>query len=352
MGRPSRPTDSEPWVPRLAEDHAAVQHYGSSGHERAFSAPLVCATRPLHSDAKAGRHRALAAEPLYREFAHSEREIGFEQHRYPQPSSLHCIVMFLVPASLVTCRHRRSTSSRRTGMRHLQSYVVLPASSKHVGRTRWSATADANTSDQALRVALAAASARLEEELKQHKADREAATKAINEATAIREKEAEAYAKVKAEQGANAAAFEKAIKALERGMGSAFLQSRAAGVLRSLATRSHSEDRETLLAFLSGSEEYAPQSGQILGIMKQMHDEMAAEFKEATETEEAAIKVFEDPRARDCHADLSAFLGRLVEVRGSYIGSLPACARSGELLCLPLPCLDMPCLDLPLPCFL
>ena len=49
-------------------------------------------------------------------------------------------------------------------------------------------------------------------------------------------------------------------------------------------------DRSTLLAFLEGSSEYAPQSGQITGILKTMEDEMAANLKEATEAETAAIK--------------------------------------------------------------
>jgi len=131
-----------------------------------------------------------------------------------------------------------------------------------------------------------------EAELKQHQADREEAIKAMAEAEAIREKEAAAYATLKAEHGANAAAMEKAIKALEKGMAGGFLQTHAADVLRRMAEGSGdtgSDERQMLLSFLSGSSEYAPQSGQITGILKQILDEMHAGYADATKTEEEAI---------------------------------------------------------------
>jgi len=134
--------------------------------------------------------------------------------------------------------------------------------------------------------------AKTEEELKQHQVDRDEAIKAMAEAEAIREKEAAVYAKFKADHGANAAAMEKAIKALERGMAGGFLQTHSADVLRSLAQNSGNmaaDDRQTLLSFLSGSSGYAPQSGQITGILKQMLDEMHAGYADATKTEEEAI---------------------------------------------------------------
>merc|ERR1740129_370038 len=46
-------------------------------------------------------------------------------------------------------------------------------------------------------------------------------------------------------------------------------------------------------AFLSQSSEYAPQSGEIIGILKQMGDTMAANLASATSEEEAAIKTFD-----------------------------------------------------------
>merc|ERR1719493_227979 len=48
-----------------------------------------------------------------------------------------------------------------------------------------------------------------------------------------------------------------------------------------------------LTAFLSQSQGYAPQSGQIVGILKQMKDTMEATLADVTATEEAAIKNFD-----------------------------------------------------------
>merc|ERR1719298_79558 len=59
--------------------------------------------------------------------------------------------------------------------------------------------------------------AQLKEDLKQHQVDRSAAKSAIADATALREKEAAAYAKEAAEAKANIAAVNGAVKALEKG---------------------------------------------------------------------------------------------------------------------------------------
>merc|ERR1740117_2586861 len=55
-------------------------------------------------------------------------------------------------------------------------------------------------------------------------------------------------------------------------------------------------DREDITAFLqdTNGDEYVPQSGQIQGILKTLHDEMSAALAEATATEGAAIKSFND----------------------------------------------------------
>merc|ERR1719316_349509 len=56
-----------------------------------------------------------------------------------------------------------------------------------------------------------------------------------------------------------------------------------------------SSDRDVLASFLSHGEGtgYVPQSGEIVGILKQMKDTMAADLKEITETEEKAKADFE-----------------------------------------------------------
>merc|ERR1719305_945021 len=52
-------------------------------------------------------------------------------------------------------------------------------------------------------------------------------------------------------------------------------------------------DRDVLTAFLAQSQDYAPASGQIVGILKQMTDTMASDLASATAEEEAAIKDFD-----------------------------------------------------------
>merc|ERR1719151_221451 len=138
----------------------------------------------------------------------------------------------------------------------------------------------------------------LEEELKTAQADRTAAKAAMAEATAIREKEAAAFAAEKAAADKDIAAVAKAVAALEKGMAGAFLQTGAAQLLKNIASKSkdlNDDDRQDLMAFLSNTQgtDYAPQSGQIVGILKQMGDEMAAGLADATKVEEAAIATYE-----------------------------------------------------------
>merc|ERR1719272_131189 len=111
----------------------------------------------------------------------------------------------------------------------------------------------------------------LKEDLKQAQVDRSAAKEAVAAATALRAKEAGEYATESNELSANIAALNKATTAIEKGMGGAFLQTQTAGVLKNMVQKSQNlddSDREQLVAFLSGSSEYAPASGQITGILK------------------------------------------------------------------------------------
>merc|ERR1719215_914952 len=137
----------------------------------------------------------------------------------------------------------------------------------------------------------------LKSDLKSHQTDRAAAKAAMAEAKKIREKEAAVFADLKSEADANIAATTKATEAIEKGMGGAFLQTSAAQVLQKLVmAKNDVEDyqREELTAFLSNSESYAPASGQITGILKQMIDTMNADLAEATATENSAIKAFNE----------------------------------------------------------
>jgi septal ring factor EnvC (AmiA/AmiB activator) len=136
----------------------------------------------------------------------------------------------------------------------------------------------------------------LDEDLKQAKADRSAAKEAVAEATAIRKKEAAAFAKDNADSTTNLAALAKAVAAIAKGSGESFLQTSTAATIRNLVVNMNmgDADRQELVSFLSGEQSYAPQSGEILGMLKQMHDEMAADLKAATDAENAAIKAFDE----------------------------------------------------------
>jgi len=161
----------------------------------------------------------------------------------------------------------------------------------------------------------------LEADLKAHKADRTAAKAAIEKATAIREKEAAAYAKEKSDSETNIAALAKAIPAIEKGM-SGFLQTSSASVLRSLSVSMDmsSVDREMLASFLSSKSGYAPASGEIVGILKQMDDEMKADLASATEAEEAAIKAFDGLVAAKTK-EINA-LTKSIETKTARVGEL------------------------------
>jgi len=136
----------------------------------------------------------------------------------------------------------------------------------------------------------------LESDLTKHKADRVSAKEAMAKATAIRNQEAKDYTKEASEDKANLAATGKAIKAIEKGMASALLQSKAATVLQQFVQRRQNmddTDREQLTAFLSGSQD-APSSGEISGILQAMHDEMSKDISEAEAGEKSNIAAFDE----------------------------------------------------------
>jgi len=136
----------------------------------------------------------------------------------------------------------------------------------------------------------------LKEDLKSHQTDRAAAKAAMAQATAIRAKEAAAFAAEKAEFDANIAAVSKATAAVEKGMSGSFLQTKEAQVLKQLVMAQsdmYDYDREELTSFLSGSQNYAPASGQITGILKQMHDTFVASLAASTSDENSSVKAFD-----------------------------------------------------------
>merc|ERR1719387_1372499 len=141
--------------------------------------------------------------------------------------------------------------------------------------------------------------AQLEEDIKNHQADRAAAKAAMAKATAQREKEAAAFAKEHAESLANIDAAKKATAAISKGKAGGFLQTSAAAVLRKMVLSEDLSDnqRDMLTSFLAegsgASTGYAPASGEIVGILKQLTDSMEKDMQEAIEAEEKAKAEYE-----------------------------------------------------------
>jgi chromosome segregation ATPase len=137
----------------------------------------------------------------------------------------------------------------------------------------------------------------LEQDLTKHRADREAAKAAMADATAIREKESAAFAKLDAEYTANIDAVTKAANAVDGGMSGGFLQTSAGSLLMRIVQSQQDMvdvDRQDVMAFFQGDESYgyAPQSGQISGILKGLADDMSKDRAEARDQEKGSVKVY------------------------------------------------------------
>merc|ERR1740138_1953258 len=141
----------------------------------------------------------------------------------------------------------------------------------------------------------AAAKKQMEAELKDAQVSRVEAKDTIAKATALREKEAKAFAAKKSDLDATLGALSKAIPAIEKGMAGSFLQTQAGEALRSISLSADMipADRDLLASFLSGGSEYAPKSGEITGVLKTLKDEMEKDLSDATTEETSAISSFE-----------------------------------------------------------
>jgi len=127
--------------------------------------------------------------------------------------------------------------------------------------------------------------------------ERTEAKAAIASAEAIREKAAKAFAATKAELEGYISQISSAVAALEKGMAGSFLQARSASAaLLRVVEKAESvsdDDKEVLTSFLSGKATYAPKSGEITGILKQMGDEFAKSLKDEEDAEATAIEEHE-----------------------------------------------------------
>jgi len=163
--------------------------------------------------------------------------------------------------------------------------------------------------------------AQLKSDIVAHQNDRAAAKVAMGEATALRHKENVAYTTFKDEADANIAAIGKATTAIEKGAGG-FLQTGSAQLLRNLVqTRDmYDSERQDMMAFLSTNSDYAPASGQVIGILKTMHDEISKDLSDATTSENAAVASYDELMAAKKKEVVS--LSGMIEKKLTRVGNL------------------------------
>ena len=166
----------------------------------------------------------------------------------------------------------------------------------------------------------AANKAQFEADVKKHQSDRAEAKDAIAAATALREKQAAEYAKISSDYDANIAAMGKAITAIGAGA-SGFLQTTAASSVRRLAIDMDISpaDRDQVMAFLAQGQGfgYAPKSGQITGILKQMKETMEGDLADATAAEQKAIAIFDElisAKEKQINADTAAIESKIERI--------------------------------------
>jgi len=138
----------------------------------------------------------------------------------------------------------------------------------------------------------------LDQDLVQHKADREAAKESITAATKQREKEAAEFAASSSELTGNINSCKAAVEALTKGLTGSFLQTQDASSLRNLVLTRAGLDRysrETLVEFLSVSAgtHYVPVSQEVIGIISTLQQDMEKDLAAITKVENDAITQFE-----------------------------------------------------------
>merc|ERR1719162_744392 len=150
----------------------------------------------------------------------------------------------------------------------------------------------------------------LQQEVAEHQANFEQTKKDLAEALMIRTKEGKAFNAKEKDTKFNLNGLGQAIPAIEKGMGgAALMQMDAAPRLRRMIEVTRyltSDDRSGVLAFLDqglgeddqvGDSTKAPQSGEILGILKSMKDEMQKDLGEMQTQEKTDQENFNDMKA-------------------------------------------------------
>merc|ERR1719271_1041097 len=171
--------------------------------------------------------------------------------------------------------------------------------------------------------ALRAEKSQMDQELKGHQESRAAAKVDLKKAATIRAKENEDFVATSTDQATNIAAMEKAIAALEKGMGS-FMQmpkSSSSRVQTAVERSSQVDDfqKQTILDLLQGKQSDTS-SGQITGMLKAMLDEMSADA--------ASVKK-DEASSSEGYGELKA--AKTAEVNAATSAIEKKTKRSGEL---------------------
>lgn len=187
------------------------------------------------------------------------------------------------------------------GEKEEEAYKKFQCYCKTGGSDLEKSIADANTKAPELESAINEGTSKREQllaDLKTHKSERTNAKAAIAKATSIREAENSKFVSLKTEADVNIKNLDGAISAISKGM-AGFLQTDSAQSIRKIvSTRKELSDmdRDDVMSFLSGASD-APASGAILGILKQMRDEMAADLAGLTKDEESNLSNFQALKA-------------------------------------------------------
>jgi hypothetical protein len=143
--------------------------------------------------------------------------------------------------------------------------------------------------------------AQLESDIKTHTSDLANAQKDLEEATNIRDKQKSEFDATVATKSASESALGKAIPAIEKGMGGAalmeFLGAKAFKQIKHAIGSSQQMtggNRDSVTSFLQGE---TPGSGEILGMLKSMKDELSRDIAQLEKDEASAVAGFTDMKA-------------------------------------------------------
>jgi len=213
------------------------------------------------------------------------------------------------------------------GQKEADLYDKFLCYCKSSGGTLGKSVGDAQTKIPSVGSDIQESQAKLKQDqadVKRAQTDRADAKSAMADASAIRAKEAAAFSASKSEATSNIASLTGAITAIEKGM-TGFLQTEAAQRLRKtvMNLKDLTEyDRDEIVSFLSGaqSEEYAPQSGAITGILKEIKDTMTKNLADAESNESSSSGSFEELMAAKTK-EVNA-LTRTIEAKTGRIGEM------------------------------